>query len=79
MKKLSLMLCSLLLIIGSIFAFAACSQVEFKVNFMVDNEVYATINTSGQEVIKMPTNPTKEGYVFDGWFWDENYWQSPFI
>ena len=78
MKKFTPMLCIILLAICSIFTFAACSKVEFKVNFMVDNEVYATINTSGQEVIKMPTNPTKEGYIFDGWFWDENYWQRPF-
>ena len=59
-------------------ALAACGKVEFKLNFMVEDEVYATINTNGAEVIKMPTNPTKEGFVFDGWYWDKDSWQRPF-
>ena len=26
----------------------------------------------------MPENPTKEGYTFDGWYWDEGSWEKPF-
>ena len=26
----------------------------------------------------MPENPTKDGFIFDGWFWDEGTWQKPF-
>jgi hypothetical protein len=40
--------------------------------------VYATINTNGQEVIKMPEDPQKAGYEFRGWYWDEGTWQQPF-
>ena len=62
-----------------IFALASCgNDVEFKVNFVVDGEIYSTINTSGDEIIKMPENPTKEGYAFDGWYWDKDEWQKPF-
>ena len=56
----------------------ACSAVEFKLEFIVDGKVYATINTNGKEVIEMPDDPTKEGYVFDGWYYDEGIWEKPF-
>lgn len=45
---------------------------------MVDGEIYATLNTSGEEIIKMPENPTKDDYDFDGWYWDKDTWQTPF-
>lgn len=62
-----------------IFGFSACGgNVEFKINFVVENEVYATVSTSGNEVISMPENPTKDDYTFDGWYWDENTWEKPF-
>ena len=61
-----------------IFGLSACNKVEFKVNFMVDGAVYATVNTNGEETIKMPDDPVKEDYIFDGWYWDENTWQEPF-
>lgn len=57
---------------------SACGKVEFKVNFVVDGEIYATVDTNGNEVIKMPENPTKEGYNFDGWYWDKDEWEKPF-
>ncbi|MDD6994762.1 MAG: leucine-rich repeat protein [Candidatus Borkfalkiaceae bacterium] len=61
-----------------IFGLSACGKVDFKVNFVVDGEVYATLSTNGEEVIKMPENPTKDDYVFDGWYWDKDTWQTPF-
>ena len=61
-----------------IFGLSACGTVEFKVNFVVDGEVYATLNTNGEEIIKMPENPTKDDYVFDGWYWDKDTWKTPF-
>ncbi|MBO5287335.1 MAG: InlB B-repeat-containing protein [Clostridia bacterium] len=57
---------------------SACGKVEFKVNFVVDGEIYATVDTNGNEVIKMPENPTKEGCNFDGWYWDKDEWEKPF-
>lgn len=61
-----------------IFAFSACGAVDFKINFIVDGEIYTTVNTSGGETIKMPDNPTKDGFTFDGWFWDKDVWEKPF-
>ena len=42
------------------FGISACGKVVYKLNFIVDDEVYATIDTSGEEAITMPNNPTKE-------------------
>ena len=43
---------------------SACKKVEFKIDFIVDGSVYATVRTNGEEVVKMPTDPQKEGYEF---------------
>lgn len=75
-KKISLILLSLLMLV---MIFASCGgAVEISVNFVVDGETYYTISTTGEEAITMPQNPTKEGYVFDGWYWDNNTFQKPF-
>ncbi len=57
-----------------------CHKVEtvkYTVDFIVDGEVYRTINTDGKS-ISMPNNPVLERCKFDGWFWDEDVWESPF-
>ena len=61
----------------SVFVVTACG-VEFKVDFIVDGEVYASVNTNGAETIKMPADPEKDGYEFDGWYWDKETWAKPF-
>ena len=58
--------------------FAACSSVDFTVSFVVDGEEYSSISTNKKEIVKMPQDPQKDGYVFKGWFWDEGTWQNPF-
>ena len=78
MKKKVLILFGVILALVFAFALTACGKVSLKLTFKVDGVDYATISTSGDEVIKMPENPTKDGYVFDGWFWDEGTWQKPF-
>ena len=81
MKKSTRIALSIMLVCVSVFVvfgLTACKDVDFKVNFVVEGEVYATIKTSGNEVIKMPENPTKAGYNFDGWYWDEDDWKKPF-
>ena len=53
-------------------------KVKFKVTFDVDGVSYYEINTQGTEVLQMPADPTKEGFIFDGWFWDKDTWTRPF-
>ncbi len=71
-------LVSVLLVLVLAVSFTACSNIEFKINFVVDDNVYASVQTNGGETIKMPVDPQKTGYEFDGWFWDNNTWQRPF-
>ncbi len=68
----------LLVLAISASLFVGCGKVDFKLNFIVDGEVCATISTNGEEAIKLPANPEKEGYVFDGWYWDNEVWKKPF-
>ena len=56
----------------------SCNGVSVGINFYVDGELYDGISTEGGETIEMPDNPEKEGYVFQGWFWDEGTWAQPF-
>ena len=77
-KRFMGIIAAIVAIFCGLFAFSACSKAEFKVNFVVDGAVYATLNTNGEEIIKMPENPTKDDYDFDGWYWDKDTWQTPF-
>lgn len=81
MKKVLLALLALMLVLTFTFALASCETektVEFNLTFVVDGEVYATVGTNGGETIKIPANPTREGYTFDGWYLDEGTWEKPF-
>jgi len=49
-----------------------------QLRFVVDGQTYATIDTAGNEMIALPRDPVKNGYTFDGWYWDEGTWQRPF-
>ena len=80
-KKILTSLITIFALCMCLFTLSACEKtdtVEFKIHFVVDGEVYETLNTSGNEAIKMPENPTKEDYNFDGWFWDKDVWEKPF-
>ena len=77
-KRFMGIIAAIVAIFCGLFALSACDKVEFKVNFLVDGAVYATLNTNGEEIIKMPENPTKDDYDFDGWYWDKDTWQTPF-
>ena len=46
----------------------SCSTLKFKVEFIVDGEVYKTVSTKDKSEIEIPKNPEKEGYEFVGWF-----------
>jgi uncharacterized repeat protein (TIGR02543 family) len=72
---ISLVLAVLLLI----SLLTACgSNVPFKIDFIVDGDVYHTVDSKGNEEIQLPADPEKEGYIFDGWYWDKDTWEKPF-
>lgn len=79
MKKRKIVLFALLCLI--IFAFVGCAKLN--VNIIVKFESNGgteceSIVSDDINSIKIPTNPTREGYVFDGWYWDDGVWQKPF-
>ena len=79
MKRFSVKLVIALMLLALLApAFASCGGVQLELYFIVDGEVYDSITTNGAEVIKLPPNPEKEGYVFRGWYWDYGVWQEPF-
>lgn len=80
MRKFTISFVLLLLSICLLLSVSACSEniVTFKLNFVVDNQIVKTIDTTGNEKIAMPKDPQKDGYDFEGWFWDDGVWQKPF-
>ncbi len=77
MKK-SLSVAVFLLIACVLFASSCSFGIKFRVNFYVDGEIVDALDTSGTEALKMPKDPVKEGYVFEGWYWDQGTWTRPF-
>ena len=75
MKHTKLLLITVFVLLA--LTLAGCG-VRFDLNFVVDGEVYKTVRTGASEVVQVPENPTKEGYIFDGWYWDDGIWQEPF-
>ena len=52
-----------------------CKNKTHKIEFVVDNEIVETINTKGNEEIKIPI-PSKDDYDFGGWFLDKDIWEE---
>ena len=78
MKKCLVLILSVIAAFAAMISLTACGKVDFTVKFSVDGETYASVSTGGSEVIKMPADPQKDGYTFDGWFWDDGVWARPF-
>lgn len=70
----------LLLMFFPVTLLSSCNEKDtvYELNFMVDGEIYETIETLGCEEIILPEDPEKDGYVFDGWYADEEY-EEPFL
>lgn len=64
--------------IVSVFGMVACGTVNHRVDFIVDGKVFDSIKTSGSEEVELPANPVKDGYIFQGWYWDNDVWELPF-
>ncbi len=79
MKKKFLMVLLTIFVFCIGIVFSACGKIDFKytIDFVVDGEIVASVGTDS-ETIAMPKNPTKEGYSFDGWYWDEGKWYQEF-
>ena len=71
MRKIASILLVFLLL--PLLLLCSCDKTDGDIFFMVDGEIYASFLEDGY-----PADPTKEGYVFAGWYFDEGTWEQPF-
>ena len=79
MKRFLTLFC-IALTLCCVLATAACKKEEiehFTLSFMAEGQVIGTISIGEETVVDIPFEPKKDGYTFDGWFWDENVWANP--
>ncbi len=75
MKKIRFIVL-LVLLIG---IFSACHKVQYTITFDSNGgSSVSTVGTDGKSSIKMPNNPTRENYIFDGWYYDNHFFRKPF-
>lgn len=77
-KKLQNYLVATVCLLLSLFCITACGKTTHEVNFVVDGEVFFTLDTDGNEAVKMPETPVKDGYSFGGWYFDKDTYKKPF-
>lgn len=79
MKRIATLICAVLVLLSSLALFACSSQTEaegngddkkyFKVTFNSDGGSYVDEKNVGKgKTIPRPISPTKEGYIFSGWY-----------
>lgn len=62
----------LFLIVALSIIFSSCVRIfDYEINFDVDGTIYSTISSNRDEAIKIPDDPTKDGYIFTGWYWED--------
>lgn len=73
-KNYLLTLLSILMLMITCLAVAACGGKDnsddtkkYTISFYVDDECVKTIETSGNEILDFPENPSKDEYAFVGW------------
>ena len=70
-----------LALLGFVVFFLAGCTTTLNVTVTFDTNggnIIEPIETSGATSINIPDNPIKDGFVFDGWFWDNQTFQRPF-
>ena len=79
MKKKVFCLALILSLIASIFCSCGSGDAtEYSITFKVDGAEYSSIKTSGKVTLEMPSEPSKDGYIFDGWYLDLGVWKKSF-
>lgn len=78
-KSFSLLICCLI-VLSCCFVLSACgSNIALTINFDSKGGTQCkTIDYIVGKSFNMPKDPTKENYIFDGWYSDDNVWKSEF-
>lgn len=67
-KKEFIVFLLMIVIILSFTILVSCSNEDRRVDFVVEGDVYHTLNLSDDAKIEKPEDPKKNGYIFDGWY-----------
>ena len=51
----------------------AGTDTNISITFMVDGEVYHEMEVKNDTTVRMPAEPQKDGFIFDGWYLSEDY------
>ncbi len=71
-KKRKFWLCRALLLITLVFFAQSCSLKKHIVKFDTDGgSKIEDVKVKDNKKVEKPTNPTKEGFVFDGWYYND--------
>src|SRR5690554_1373547 len=77
MKKTSV-LGVILLALLMIIAFTGCDKNKLNIHFETNGgREIAPLATDGKSVVDLP-KPTREGYIFEGWFYDNYTFREEF-
>ncbi len=79
MKKLNILLI-IVTILTMMLLFVACNTLSLEISLHFDSNggsEVPNLNIGKEMNINIPENPTKEGYIFDGWYWDNDIWLQP--
>lgn len=74
-------LLSLITVVFISLTLVGCNNnaVSFEINFDINGgSIVESVTYDGSNVITIPDNPTKDGFIFDGWFWDNGTFEVPF-
>ena len=82
MKKISRILFFIIILVFAIIGLCSCGEediIEFDITFESNGgSDVAPIKTTGNATLSIPQNPTKDGYIFDGWYWDNGTFNRKF-
>ena len=62
----------LIIIVIVLLMVGSCDSIKYDVTFDYNNgDGYETINVNENDTLRKPDDPTREGYVFAGWFYND--------
>ena len=75
-KKFTKIIAIALCLCFSTLIFSACGDNASKIYFFSGTQIVGTIKTNGNQTITLPEAPNKDGYNFEGWYFDKGTWEN---
>ena len=78
-KRKCIVIVSIVMTILFALGLSSCkATAKHTVEFIVDNTVYYSDSVVNGQKVSLPQEPTKNGYSFCGWYFDNNIWNFSF-